>query len=342
MADDLLLQAETLAQGFCRQLDQLLQQARQQQQGLEGQARQLRRLREEADLRLQIAMGGGAAAMRSPEQLSAEQRDAAGREQSALDDLAAAEQTSRRLELLLRQIEMSGRVLNAGVAQRPYDPWELALRSQVLYGREQERAALAREVHDGPAQVLANSVLGLERCRQGETLDDTRLVAEGVLRDVRVGLQEVRRFIYDLRPSPLAAGPLGPQIERYIQDLAAAYQIRVEFRWAEAPRPFAPEECVAIYRIAQESLLNACKHARADQLVVEACAELSDWVLRVSDNGVGFDPTAAALLDDHWGLRGMRERAQLIGAELLVEGRPNEGTTVVLRLPLRSAAEGRL
>jgi two-component system sensor histidine kinase DegS len=163
-----------------------------------------------------------------------------------------------------------------------------------------------------------------------------------VLRDVRVGLQEVRRFIYDLRPSPLSAGPLNQQIERYIQDFATAYQTSVELRWAEAPRPFTPEECVAIYRIVQESLQNARKHARGDRIVVETSMELSDWVLRVSDNGVGFDPGTAVPQEDHWGLRGMRERAYLIGAELTVKGRPNEGTTVTLRLPLHSAAEGGL
>jgi two-component system sensor histidine kinase DegS len=274
--------------------------------------------------------------------LQIEQGEAARREEEGLAALVEAEQSSRRLELLLRQVEMSGRSLADGSAHRSYDPWELALRSQVLYGREQERAALAREVHDSPAQILANSVLGLERCRQSETLDEAQPLVRSVLRDVRVGLQEVRRFIYDLRPSPLADGPLGEQIERYIQDFATAYQANVELRWAEAPRTFTPEECIAIYRIVQESLQNARKHARANLIIVEACVELSDWVLEVKDDGVGFDPTAVVLQEDHWGLRGMRERADLIGAEWIVESRPNEGTTVTLRLPLRSAAEGRL
>jgi two-component system sensor histidine kinase DegS len=339
MAEDLLLQAESLAQDFCRQLDHLLQQARQQQQSLETQARQLRRFREEVDMRLQLAMGAGAPKRLHPERLQVEQQEAIRQEQHALAALSEAEESRRRLELLLRQVEMSGRSLVDGAARQPYDPWELALRSQVLYGREQERAALAREVHDGPAQVLANSVLGLERCRQSDTLDDVHPLSESVLRDVRVGLQEVRRFIYDLRPSPLADGPLSQQVQRYTQDFATAYQSTIELRWAEAPRAFSPEECIAVYRILQEVLQNARKHARADRIIVETYVELSDWVLRVSDNGVGFDPTAVALQEDHWGMRGMRERAQLIGAELLIESRPNEGTTVVLRLPLRPKAE---
>jgi len=342
MVEDLLLHAETLTQDFCQQLDNLLQQARRRQQDLEAQARHLRRLREEVDMRLQLVLGQRDLVMPNPERLQREQREVAQQEEDSLAALAEAEQTSRRLELLLRQVEMSGRSLADGSTRRSYDPWELALRSQVLYGREQERAALAREVHDSPAQILANSVLGLESCRQSERLDEAKRLIGGVLRDVRVGLQEVRRFIYDLRPSPLADGPLGEQIERYIQDFATAYQANVELRWAESPRPFTPEECIAIYRIVQESLQNARKHARADRMIVEACVELTDWVLEVQDNGVGFDPTAVGLQEDHWGLQGMRERAHLIGAEWIVESQPNEGTTVTLRLPLYSATEGRL
>ena len=144
----------------------------------------------------------------------------------------------------------------------------------------------------------------------------------------------MRRFIYDLRPSPLADEPLSRQVERFVQDLQTAYQIGVDFRWTEAPRAFSAEERLAVYRVAQEAMQNARKHARADRIIVDACVEPTDWVIRISDTGVGFDPTAAALLADHWGMCGMRERAHLVGAVLTVDSRPGEGTTVTFRLPL--------
>jgi|YNPNPStandDraft_1061719.scaffolds.fasta_scaffold01922_10 two-component system sensor histidine kinase DegS len=332
MTANLLLEAETLVEQFCRQLDGLLQQARERQQALESEARQLHRFLDEVGVRLSLA-GRGESPFLNAERLRAEEKEARQRQQSLLAALAEAEESARRLELLRRQVEMSGRSLRQA-GPHPYDPWELALRSQVLYGREQERQALAREVHDGPAQVLSNAVMGLERCRQAETLEEGRTAAEDLLRDLRLGLQEVRRFIYDLRPSPLAEEPLGRQIERYIRDLETAYSLTIEFRWGAPAQDWTPEEKVAIYRIVQEALQNARRHARAEKISVEAYVEPDAWVIQVVDDGVGFDPTYPWHREDHWGLQGMQERARLIGAELQVESRPGEGTTVRLRLPL--------
>ncbi|MGB9723172.1 MAG: ATP-binding protein [Chloroflexia bacterium] len=332
MTAELLLQAESLVEQFCERLDDLLRQAQERRQVLESEARRVSRFLDEVGVRLTLARRGTTPAL-SAEHLQAEADEARRRQQETLAALAEVDESARRLELLRRQVEMSGRSLRPAGLQ-PYDPWELALRSQVLYGREQERNALAREVHDGPAQVLSNAVMGLERCRQAETLEEARTAVEDLLRDVRLGLQEVRRFIYDLRPSPLAEEPLGRQIERYIRDLEAAYQTSIEFRWGAPPQELRPEEKVAIYRIVQEALQNARRHARAERISVEAYVEPNAWVIQVSDDGVGFDPDYPWPREDHWGLCGMRERAQLIGAQLQVESRPGQGTTVRLRLPL--------
>ncbi len=330
MAANLLLQAETLVEQFCERLDALLRQAQERRKVLEGEARQQSRFLDELGARLTLARPGGFSAM-DAERLQIE--EVRRQQEQTLADLAEAEESARRLELLRRQVEMSGRSLRQAALQR-YDPWELALRSQVLYGREQERSALAREVHDGPAQVLSNVVMGLERCRQARTPEETQTAMDDLVRDLRLGLQEVRRFIYDLRPSPLAEESLGRQVERYIRDLETAYQVAVEFRWGESPQDLSPEEKIAIYRIVQEALQNARRHARAGTISVEAYVEPSAWVVQVSDDGVGFDPTYPWHQEDHWGLYGMRERAQLIGAELRIESRPGEGTLVRLRLPL--------
>lgn len=338
MTADLLLQAETLVEQFCERLEALLRQAQERRQALEGEARRQSRLLDELGVRLALANRGDIPAA-DLGRLQAEEETVRRQQQQTLAALAEAEESARRLELLRRQVEMSGRSLRQ-VALQPYDPWELALRSQVLYGREQERSALAREVHDGPAQVLSNAVMGLERCRQAETPEESQAAVEDLLRDLRLGLQEVRRFIYDLRPSPLAEEPLGRQLERYIRDLETAYQIAVEFRWGAPPQDLSPEEKIAIYRIVQEALQNARRHARAGKICVEAYVEPNAWIVQVTDDGVGFDPTYPWHQEDHWGLYGMRERAQLIGAELQIESRPGEGTTVRLRLPFPPQAMG--
>lgn len=332
MTVDLLLQAETLVEQFCERLDALLRQAQERRQALEVEARRQSRFLDELGVRLALARQGEFPSL-NVEALQTEEEAVRREQQQTLAALAEATESARRLELLRRQVEMSGRSLRQ-TALQPYDPWELALRSQVLYGREQERCALAREVHDGPAQVLSNAVMGMERLRQAETLEESRAAVEDLLRDLRLGLQEVRRFIYDLRPSPLAEEPLGRQLERYIRDLETAYQVAVEFRWGAPPQDLIPEEKIAIYRIVQEALQNARRHARAGKISVEAYVELNAWVVQVTDDGIGFDPTHPWHQEDHWGLYGMQERAQLIGAELEIESRPSEGTTVRLRLPL--------
>ncbi len=334
MAANLLEQAEEYVETFCGQLSQLLLQARQQQKSLETEARQLRRLLDEIEVRLSLARGDQAPAPASVDQLVSEQGRARQQEENLLTKLSEAEESSRRLELLLRQVEMSGLSLRSETHLRSYDPWELALRSQVLFGREQERSALAREVHDGPAQVLSNLALGLNGSLQTETLEEALASAQALLRDARLGLQEVRRFIYDLRPSPLAEEPLSQQIERYVRDMEATYQLEIEFHWGTAPRELSPEEKVAIYRIVQEALHNARKHARAGRISVEAYVEPTAWVVRVADDGVGFNPKIVWHQEDHWGIRGMRERAQLIGADLQIDSQAGEGTTVLLRLSL--------
>lgn len=336
MAADRLLQAEALAEEFCQQLRLLLEQARQRQHALEIDARQAHRFLDELEVRLRLAQAGTSLAPADPNHLRKERDALLAQEQQTRDALGSAEESSRRLELLLRQVEMSSHSLRREVHIRPYDPWELALRSQVLHGREQERSALAREAHDGPAQVLSNLILGLERFRQvlpqrdGEAVD----LAEKLLRDARLGLKEVRRFIYDLRPSPVAEESLGQQVERYVRDLETVYQVNVELHWGTPQRDLSREETIAIYRIVQEALRNAQKHARAERIAVDAYWEPTGWTVRVADEGVGFDPNAAWDQEDHWGVVGMRERARLIGADLEIKSRPGEGTKVLLRLPI--------
>lgn len=328
---DLLARAEALAERFCEELRGLLEQASQERRALEAEARQLGRLRDEVEVRLRLVQGGEVVG--DGEKLEAEQRALRDAERRVRQALGAAEERERRLELLLRHVQMSARSLCTPPAGRPYDPWEMALRSQALYGREEERSALAREVHDGPAQLLASLALGLEQLR-GDLPPGEHAALERLVRDVRLGLQEVRRLIYELRPSPLSGEALGKQIERYVQDLQAAYGTTVELHWAAPPRELTEEEKVAVYRIVQEALRNAHRHARASRIAVEAFAGPTGWTVQVVDNGIGLDVDLLWQQQDHWGIRGMRERAQLIGAQLRIESRPGERTAVILHLPV--------
>jgi len=246
----------------------------------------------------------------------------------------------KQLEQLIRQIEMSSGALTGSDESAAADPWMLALRSQIIHGREEERIRLAREVHDGPAQVLANSLMILESCY---TLAEQSGVAKLVtmldrLRDsTREGLQEVRRFIADLRPGALDEQGLAAALGDYIRSYNNAYAARVALE-AE-PLPRLPREAeIVLYRVVQEALQNAHKYARGAQVIVRLALRDRRLLLSVRDDGPGFDPHEVARRAgrSNWGLTSMRERAELIGARLSVASSPGHGTEVSVVLSVES------
>lgn len=261
-------------------------------------------------------------------------REARAREHTAM------RRALRQLDQLVRQIEMSSVTLGGGGEGEPADPWLQALKAQAITGREEERIRLAREVHDGPAQVLANNLMGLERSRTLLADQRTDKLAE-LLRQLsesaREGLREVRGFIADLRPGKLdehgLAGALNEYLRRYRETVNQAVSFELE------PLPRLPVETeIVLYRIVQESLQNARKHARGAPVHLALGLRQGRLVLTIRDEGPGFDPREVARRAgrESWGLTSMRERAELIGARYLVTSRPGQGTEVSVSLPIRT------
>jgi two-component system sensor histidine kinase DegS len=247
----------------------------------------------------------------------------------------------RQIELLIRQIEMSSSALTNTGTSATSDPWALALRSQVIHGREEERVRLAREVHDGPAQVLANSLMLLETCytlaqqQTGEQAEKLAQMLDRLRSATRDGLSEVRRFIANLRPGQVAERGLVEVLRDYLRTYGNTYNVRVTFEADTVPRQ-ADEVEIVLYRIVQEALQNAHKYARGAPITVRFVQQANTLILSVRDEGPGFDPREVARRTgkSNWGLTSMRERAELIGARLTVASRPGHGTEVTVMLPL--------
>lgn len=226
-------------------------------------------------------------------------------------------------------------------ASTELDTWNLVARTATIKAQEAERYRLAREVHDGPAQVLANAILGLELCEQiarraPEQLTDELARLKGMVRE---GLVEVRRFIFDLRPSMLTERGLLMTLQRYIGDFRAYFHLDIELRVPAQLPPLSSDEEITTFRIVQESLQNIQKHARATAVLVELQVDEQQIRLLVRDNGRGFTPwQTASTIHSGAGLSGMRERAVAVGGELRVESQPGEGTTITLVLPRPTAA----
>lgn len=333
----LLDEAQQLVHDQLARLRDLVAQAQQRSTQLTASQRQVERALDEATIQHQFA--------RSHKQPNADQfaaREASLRAQhdSLLREAQATTHALKQLDQLVRQIEMSSSVLVGGSAEAsPNDPWMLALRAQVIQGREEERTRLAREVHDGPAQVLANTLMGLEQCVslfQQQRGDRLSLMLDRMRTVTREGLHEVRRFIADLRPGRLSEQGLRVAIHDYVQRYQDTTGAQVTVETETLPR--LPNEVeIVLYRTLQEALQNVQKHARNAAVHVSLHVRNGELTLKIQDNGPGFDPRDVARRAgrESWGLTSMRERAELIGAQFTVVTRLNHGTTVAVMLPLR-------
>lgn len=202
---------------------------------------------------------------------------------------------------------------------------------------EQERARLARELHDSVAQALYGITLGAKTARATLETDAarTRQSLEYTIRLAEGGVSEMKALLFSLRPDALEEGGLVAALRQHAHALETRHGLTVHADLRAEP-PLTPEAQAAAYRVAQEAMHNVVKHARAAQVwldvqVVPAPAGAAQVVLSVRDDGRGFDPQL--LSPGTLGQRSMRERAAGVGGTLEVRSTPGQGTTVVLRLP---------
>ena len=197
----------------------------------------------------------------------------------------------------------------------------------------EERGRLSRELHDGLAQRLWTAKLKAVRLAAAPDLPaDLRLLADEVSGAVDAGLEEARQAVMTLRLAAEPGHTFSALLARAVDDFEDRFGIRAEFECpSEIPRLPVRSEA-ELLRITQEALSNVSRHADATVVRVRATADGASLLLTIRDNGRGFDPGAVEA--GHFGLTSMRERGALISAEVSVESRPLDGTSVLVRLPL--------
>jgi signal transduction histidine kinase len=213
-----------------------------------------------------------------------------------------------------------------------------ALENARLYGEVrgkaalEERARLARELHDSVSQALYGIGLGAQTARKWLDRDPARAVqpVDYVLSLAAVGMAEMRALLFELRPEALAEEGLVAALTKHATALQARHQLPVELHVGAEPE-ISLEAKEALYRIAQEALHNTVKHAQARSVCLRLERDATGLRLEVSDDGVGFDPTAA--YPGHLGQHSMRERAERAGGVLSVASTPGKGTRITVRLP---------
>ncbi|NYE35202.1 signal transduction histidine kinase [Nocardioides cavernae] len=192
-------------------------------------------------------------------------------------------------------------------------------------GVQEERARLAREIHDTTAQSLAGIVTQLEAAVGGERHERALALA-------RHALAEARRSMLDLSPSDLDGANLPDAVRGVVTAWSTEHGVRAEAVVVGDPVPLHPEVEATVLRIAQESLTNVAKHAAAGRVGVTLSYDGDEVVLDVRDDGAGFDvdaPTGPS----SFGLRGMRQRVARLAGDLTLESRAGRGTAVSARLP---------
>jgi two-component system sensor histidine kinase DegS len=255
----------------------------------------------------------------------------------------------RQLQVVADAIESSAAYLvGSGIAPQQRggaDNERIEIARRVLESLEAERERLMRDVHDGPAQVLANAMFELEYIeriadRAGpDARQPLRAELAALKTQFRTSLDGVRAMIYDLRPPVLSELGLAGAIRTYANEYESRYGLRATLNLDDRETGLDPQQELAVYRVMQEALQNTHRHANATAVRIQWERDGNDWVLRCNDDGAGFDIVRAARQPRSVGLVSMRERAELIGGQFDLRSQPGQGTTIVLRIPSRTTED---
>ena len=201
--------------------------------------------------------------------------------------------------------------------------------------REQERASIAREIHDDLGQTLTALKMDLSWLGKRLPPDKDLLIdkSKSMSKIIDTSIQTVRRIITDLRPGILDDLGLEAAIEWQAEDFQTRTGIKFELTLDPEINILDQEHSTAIFRILQETLTNVARHAKATNVNISMREEGGEVVLEVRDNGKGITETQSSH-PKSFGLMGIRERAHVLGGKAKISGIPGKGTTVTVRIPL--------
>lgn len=206
---------------------------------------------------------------------------------------------------------------------------------KIIEAQEEERKKVAREIHDGPAQMLANVMLRselVERVYNDKGIEPALEEIRDVRYLIKDSLAEVRRIIYDLRPMALDDLGLIPALRKYLQTIEERTGMTIYFRELSTAVRLPPHLEIALFRLIQEAVQNTSKHAEADIVRVNLEVRHDFVTALIKDNGKGFETDKSK--ENSFGIVGMKERVLALNGEMRVQSEPGKGTTVIIKVPL--------
>lgn len=211
---------------------------------------------------------------------------------------------------------------------------QLAL--SIIRAQEEERQRVAREIHDGPAQSLANIILQAEYCLKllDKDPDQIRKELQALQNIVLLSLQDIRKIIFDLRPMALDDLGLVPALKRYFDTYRQQYGLEVEFVFFGHERRLNNVLEAALFRIIQEAVNNIRKHAGVKNALVKMEMLPHKVTVSIRDQGRGFDLNSVQKARAGYGLISMRERVQLLKGQIKIATAPGQGTSINIAIPV--------
>lgn len=203
----------------------------------------------------------------------------------------------------------------------------------------EERARIACEIHDGLVQSLAGVNFKLDLCQQLMRKNPKASLAtiKESKAQLKLAIQEARQVIFNLRPLHYEKMELIPALTSYLKSYGTQSHIAAKFSVKGDEKILFPRTKIFLFRIIQEALSNVQKHAKADRVSIQLDIDPEMLRVTITDNGVGFD-METVLRDpekwDHFGIKGILERARLVGGEGRVESKKGHGTKIIVEVPL--------
>ncbi|MBU5267167.1 histidine kinase [Virgibacillus proomii] len=281
------------------------------------------------------AMQTKLAMLRQEESVLREKRDDLERRLVTLGQtIKRAEGLAGKISVVLNYLQDDFQQVNE-MLEEAKEKQEFGLK--IIEAQEEERRKISREIHDGPAQMLANILLRselVERTCRNRDVEQALEEIKSVRKMIRSSLYEVRRIIYDLRPMALDDLGLIPTIKKYVATISDYNEVKIEFISMGEEKRLHQKYEIAFFRLVQEALQNAVKHAEASLIQVKLEIGKSSLTMIIKDNGKGFDPSMKR--DKSFGLIGMRERVEMLEGEMEISSKIGKGTTIFIKVPYTS------
>lgn len=269
-------------------------------------------------------------------------RDELGRQIKQLANIAGKadrllSNTTLALKLLMGNVDKISGALEGAARRQQMEMW-------IIESQEAERRKIARDLHDGPAQSLASMLIRLDLIERLAGEDSTSFFEElNKAKDMgRESLADIRRIMFDLKPTLMHEDGFISTLREYFNNYEAKYNFEITFTVVGNIRKYDLSLEIALFRMVQEAITNARKHASVNRVQVKLEDTGKVLTLIVKDEGTGFDIEHEKTKQESYGIMGMKERVELFGGQLDIISTPGSGTQVMIKVPLeREVGYGR-